>query len=112
MNQMNQGAKKATPEQIRAYRRRLFAVILGNIVILLVGFRLMVLLMNLFHRNPVILISVGCGTLVMTGIGAKAFSFLYFRRPVCGGPIRGIATAIGATFGRYCGHCNIDFIRK
>jgi hypothetical protein len=100
---------KATPEQVRAFRRRLLAVVLGNIAILLVGFGLMLALMNLFHRNPVVLISVGCGVLILTAIGATMFNNLYFRCPICGHPIPGIATTKGAGFGHCCKHCNIDF---
>ena len=102
---------KATPEQIRVFRHRRLLVILGSIGILLGGFLFMVGLLSLdaVHANGKVAIVVGFGTVLLTGISAMVFNFMYFCCPVCGHSIPSVATGRGVKLGNCCNHCDIDF---
>jgi hypothetical protein len=61
------------------------------------------------HKNGKVAIVVGFGTVLLTGIGAMIFKFMYFCCPVCGHTIPGVATRRGTMLGHRCNHCDIDF---
>jgi 4-hydroxy-3-methylbut-2-en-1-yl diphosphate synthase IspG/GcpE len=103
--------KKATPEQIRVFHHRRWMVVPSSIGILLLGFLLMVGLLNLdaVNKDGRVATTVCFGTVILTWLGTQIFQFVYFRCPVCGRPIRDVYAPRMVMLGTHCNHCDTDF---
>jgi hypothetical protein len=65
--------------------------------------------LNAVHKDGHVAVAVGFGTVIVTGIVARVFHFIYFRCPACGHSIPDAVTGNGLIFGHRCNHCDVDF---
>ena len=103
---------KATPEQVRVFRRRRLLTMLGSIVIFILGFLLGVILLGLSaSRKHTVPMSLSLVSLIFIWLGISVLKSAYFRCPICGHPIpnRGGGSARSGTFGTRCDKCDVDF---
>ena|ERR1035437_2273384 len=103
---------KATPAQIRVFRRRRLVTILGSIGILILGFLIGLILLALSasrkHHVPMPLSIV---SVIFVWLGVSVLKSAYFRCPICGHPIpnQGGGSARSGTFGTRCDKCDVSF---
>jgi hypothetical protein len=100
---------KATPEQVRVFRRRRLIVTLGSIGIFLLGSLLGLILLGLSasrkYHVPMIL---SAGSLVFVWLGISALKAAFCRCPICDHPISNRGRGSG-TFATHCDKCDVDF---